>query len=157
VAREIVDIETQNSNHFFWSARHGAEEMSWPDGGTTPFRGEKNTNWEGGYRVPSMIRWPGVINPARSTMTSSPTKTCCPLPTLLAAAGAPIVTEQLLKGMKVGDKTFKVHLDGYDITDALSPEERPTRATSSSTGMTRQHSGKSRTELKLKGESKSVK
>ena len=101
-----------------YSTDNGAEEFSWPDGGTTPFRGEKATNWEGGYRVPCAIRWPGVIKPG--TVSNEIFAHEDMLPTLLAAAGAPDVKEQLIQGMKVGDKTFKVHLDGYNITDALA-------------------------------------
>ena len=101
-----------------YSTDNGAEEFSWPDGGTTPFRGEKATNWEGGYRVPCAIRWPGVIQPG--TVSNEVFAHEDMLPTLLAAAGVPDVKEQLKKGMKVGDKTFKVHLDGYNITDALA-------------------------------------
>ncbi len=101
-----------------YSTDNGAEEFSWPDGGTTPFRGEKATNWEGGYRVPTAIRWPGVIKPG--TVNNDVFSHEDMLPTLLAAAGVPDVKEQLLKGMKVGDKTFKVHLDGYNVTDALA-------------------------------------
>jgi arylsulfatase len=101
-----------------YSTDNGAEEFSWPDGGTTPFRGEKATNWEGGYRVPCAIRWPGVIPPG--TINNEVFAHEDMLPTLLAAAGVPNVKEQLLKGMKVGNKTFKVHLDGYNVTDALA-------------------------------------
>jgi len=97
---------------------NGAEEMSWPDGGTTPFRGEKNTNWEGGYRVPCVIRWPGVIKPG--TINNDIFSHMDMLPTMMAAVGVPDVKEQLKKGMKVGDKTFKVHLDGYNIIDTLA-------------------------------------
>ncbi len=84
----------------------------------SPFRGEKNTNWEGGYRVPAAIRWPGVIKPG--TVLNDIFAHEDMLPTLLAAAGEPDVKEKLKKGMKVGNKTFKVHLDGYNITDALA-------------------------------------
>jgi len=101
-----------------YSTDNGAEEMSWPDGGTTPFRGEKNTNWEGGYRVPCAMRWPGVIKPG--TISNDIYSHMDMIPTILAAAGVPDVKEQLMKGMKVGDKTFKVHLDGYNITDSLA-------------------------------------
>jgi len=101
-----------------YSTDNGAEEMSWPDGGTTPFRGEKNTNWEGGYRVPCAIRWPGVIKPG--TINNEIYSHMDMIPTILAAAGVPDVKEQLLKGMKVGAKTFKVHLDGYNVTDSLA-------------------------------------
>jgi arylsulfatase len=92
--------------------------MSWPDGGQTPFRGEKNTNWEGGYRVPAAIRWPGVIKPG--TVLNDIFAHEDMLPTLMAAAGVPDVKEQLMKGMRVGNKSFKVHLDGYNLTDALA-------------------------------------
>jgi arylsulfatase len=101
-----------------YSTDNGAEEMSWPDGGTTPFRGEKNTNWEGGYRVPCAIRWPGVIKPG--TVDNNIYSHMDMLPTIMAAVGVPDVKEQLLKGMQVGDKTFKVHLDGYNIMDSLA-------------------------------------
>ena len=101
-----------------YSTDNGAEVFGWPDGGTTPFRGEKNENWEGGYRVPCAIRWPGVIEPG--TINNSLFSHEDMLPTILAAAGVPDVKEQLLKGMKVGKDTFKVHLDGYNLTDALA-------------------------------------
>ena len=101
-----------------YSTDNGAESFSWPDGGATPFRGEKNENWEGGYRVPCAMRWPGVIKPG--TVNNDLFSHEDMLPTLLAAAGVPDVKEQLLKGMKVGKKTAKVHLDGYNITDRLA-------------------------------------
>ncbi len=101
-----------------YSTDNGAEKFSWPDGGTSPFRGEKNENWEGGYRVPCVMRWPGVIKPG--TVDNNIYSHEDMLPTILAAAGVPDVKEQLLTGMKVGDKTFKVHLDGYNITDSLA-------------------------------------
>jgi arylsulfatase len=101
-----------------YSTDNGAEKFTWPDGGQSPFRGEKNTNWEGGYRVPCAIRWPGVIQPG--TVLNDIFAHEDVLPTLLAAAGVPDVKEQLLRGTKVGAKTFKVHLDGYDVTDALA-------------------------------------
>jgi len=92
-----------------------------PDGGTTPFRGEKNENWEGGYRVPAAIRWPGVIQPG--TVLNDLFAHEDMIPTIMAAVGVPDVKEQLLRGMRVGNRTFKVHLDGYDITDALAGRE----------------------------------
>lgn len=102
--------------HVLHRQRRGGIQLA--DGGTTPFRGEMATNWEGGFRVPCAIRWPGVIEPG--TVSNEIFSHEDMLPTILAAAGVPDVKEQLLKGMKVGDKTFKVHLDGYDITDALA-------------------------------------
>ena len=101
-----------------YSTDNGAEKFTWPDGGQSPFRGEKNTNWEGGYRVPCAIRWPGVIKPG--TVLNDIFAHEDMVPTLIAAAGDPGIKDKLLKGTKVGNKTFKVHLDGYDITDALA-------------------------------------
>jgi arylsulfatase len=101
-----------------YSTDNGAEKFTWPDGGQSPFRGEKNTNWEGGYRVPCAIRWPGTIAPG--TVLNEIYAHEDMLPTLLAAAGDPGVKDALLKGVKVGAKTFKVHLDGYDVSAALA-------------------------------------
>jgi arylsulfatase A-like enzyme len=115
---KLKELGLDQNTIVMYSTDNGAEEMSWPDGGTTPFRGEKATNWEGGYRVPCAIRWPGVIKPG--TVSNDIFSHEDMLPTLMAAAGVPDVKEQLLKGMTVGDKTFKVHLDGYNITDALA-------------------------------------
>ena len=115
---KLKELGLDDNTIVMYSTDNGAEKFSWPDGGTSPFRNEKATNWEGGYRVPCAIRRPGVISPARSATTSSRTRTCSRRS--LAAAGVPDVKEQLLKGMKVGNKTFKVHLDGYNITDALA-------------------------------------
>ena len=115
---KLKELGLEENTIVMYSTDNGAEKFTWPDGGTSPFRGEKNTNWEGGYRVPCAIRWPGVIKPG--TVLNDIFAHEDMLPTLLAAAGVPDVKEQLLKGMKVGDKTFKVHLDGYNITDALA-------------------------------------
>jgi arylsulfatase len=101
-----------------YSTDNGAEKFSWPDGGTSPFRGEKNENWEGGYRVPTAIRWPGVIEPG--TVSNEIFSHMDMIPTIMNAVGVPDVKTQLLKGMKVGKRNFKVHLDGYDVTDALA-------------------------------------
>jgi arylsulfatase len=98
-----------------WSTDNGAEVFSWPDGGTIPFRGEKNTTWEGGFRVPAMVRWPGNI-PAGSVSNGIVSHQDW-FPTLLAAAGVPDVKEKLLQGYKAGDKSYKVHLDGYNMLD----------------------------------------
>src|SRR6186713_982190 len=115
---KLKELGLEQNTIVMYSTDNGAEVASWPDGGTTPFRGEKNTNWEGGYRVPCAIRWPGVIKPG--TVNNDIFAHEDMLPTLLVAAGAPDVKEKLLKGMKVGNKTFKVHLDGYNLTDALA-------------------------------------
>jgi len=115
---KLHDLGLDDNTIVMYSTDNGAEEMSWPDGGTTPFRGEKNTNWEGGYRVPCVIRWPGVIKPGTTNNDIFSHEDM--LPTLLAAAGDADVKDKLLKGTDVGDKTFKVHLDGYNITDTLA-------------------------------------
>ena len=115
---KLKELGLDDNTIVMYSTDNGAESFSWPDGGTTPFRGEKATNWEGGFRVPCAIRWPGVIKPG--TVNNDVFAHEDMLPTLLAAAGDPDVKDKLLKGMKVGDKTFKVHLDGYNITDALA-------------------------------------
>jgi arylsulfatase A-like enzyme len=115
---KLKELDLEKNTIVMYSTDNGAEMMSWPDAGTTPFRGEKNTNWEGGYRVPCVIRWPGTIKPG--TVDNNIYAHEDMLPTLLAAAGVPDVKEQLFKGMKVGEKTFKVHLDGYNITDSLA-------------------------------------
>jgi arylsulfatase len=96
---------------------NGAEVMSWPDGGSTPFRGEKDTNWEGGWRVPCVMRWPGVIKPGQVS------NEICSLqdfiPTFAAAAGEPDLVERVKKGYKIGNKTYKVHLDGFNLLPFL--------------------------------------
>jgi arylsulfatase A-like enzyme len=103
-----------------YSTDNGAEVMSWPDGGSTPFRGEKDTNFEGGWRVPCAIRWPGVIK-AGTTSNEIFSHTDM-LPTLAAAAGEPDAVEKLKKGYKSGNKTFKVHIDGYNLLPFLKGE-----------------------------------
>ncbi len=118
VLDKLKELGLDENTIVMYSTDNGAEKFTWPDGGQSPFRGEKNTNWEGGYRVPTAIRWPGVIKPG--TVFNDVFAHEDMLPTLMAAAGVRDVKEQLLKGMKVGDKTFKVHLDGYDITDTLA-------------------------------------
>jgi arylsulfatase A-like enzyme len=115
---KLKELGLDSNTIVMYSSDNGAEAFTWPDGGTTPFRGEKNTNWEGGYRVPCAIRWPGTIQPG--TINNDIYAHEDMLPTILAAAGVPDVKEQLLKGMKVGATTFKVHIDGYNIQDALA-------------------------------------
>jgi arylsulfatase len=109
---KLKELGLDKNTIVMYSTDNGAEKMTWPDGGQSPFRGEKGTQWEGGFRVPCVIRWPGMIQPG--TVLNDIVSHEDMLPTLLSAAGVPDVKEQLLKGMKVGDKTFKVHLDGYD-------------------------------------------
>jgi arylsulfatase A-like enzyme len=96
-----------------WTSDNGAEVMTWPDGGTTPFNGEKNTNWEGGYRVPLVARWPGVIKPGTEVNDIISHEDW--LPTLVAGAGDPNIKEELLGGYRANGTKFKVHLDGYNL------------------------------------------
>ena len=105
-----------------YSTDNGAEAMTWPDGGTIPFRGEKNTNWEGGYRVPCAIRWPGVIKPG--TIINDIGAHEDMLPTLMAAVGEPDIKEKLKAGgvTAIGRK-YKVHLDGYNLLPFLKGEQ----------------------------------
>ena len=114
---KLKELGIEDNTIVMYSTDNGAEAFTWPDGGTTMFRGEKNTNWEGGYRVPTVIRWPGVIKPG--TVINDIVAHEDMLPTLLAAAGDTKVKEDLLQGKMVGDTTFKVHLDGYDLLPAL--------------------------------------
>ena len=96
-----------------FSSDNGVEKMSYPDGGAAPFRGEKGSTWEGGFRVPQLVRWPGVIKPG--TVINNVMSQQDWMPTILAAAGDPNVKEDLLKGRKANGKDFKVHLDGYNF------------------------------------------
>lgn len=116
--KKLDDLGIADDTIVVWTTDNGAEAFSWPDGGTTPFRGEKNTNWEGGYRVPCVMRWPGVIQPG--TEINDITSHEDWVPTLVAAAGEPAIKEKLLEGYSASGKTFKVHLDGYDQRDLLS-------------------------------------
>jgi arylsulfatase len=101
-----------------YTTDNGPMVCLWPDAASTPFRGEKNTNWEGGWRVPAMIRWPGTVKPG--TVINDIVAGEDWMPTLVAAAGAPDIKEKLLTGYQAGNKTFKVHLDGYDQSDLLA-------------------------------------
>ena len=116
--KKLDDLGIAENTIVVWTTDNGAEVFSWPDGGTTPFKGEKNTNWEGGYRVPCAMRWPGVIKPG--TEINHITSHEDFVPTLVAAAGEPNVKEKLLSGYQAAGKTFKVHLDGYDQRDVLA-------------------------------------
>jgi arylsulfatase A-like enzyme len=104
----------------FYSTDNGPHMNSWPDAGMTPFRSEKNTNWEGAFRVPGLVRWPGRIK--AGTVSNQMIAHLDWLPTILAAAGEPDITEKLLTGHKVGDKTYKIHLDGYNQLPFLTGE-----------------------------------
>ena len=105
----------------FYSTDNGPHMNTWPDAAMTPFRGEKNTNWEGGWRVPAMVRWPGKIKPG--TWSNEIVHHMDWLPTFLAAAGEPDIKEKLKKGgVEAIGRSYKVHLDGYNILPMLTGE-----------------------------------
>jgi len=117
---KLKELGIEDNTIVMWSTDNGAEAFTWPDGGSTMFRGEKNTQWEGGFRVPMVMRWPGVIKPG--TLINDIGAHEDMVPTLLAALGDTTIKQDLLKGRKVGDTTFKVHLDGYNLLPALKGE-----------------------------------
>jgi arylsulfatase len=119
---EILDtlkaLGLDDNTIVMYSSDNGAECFTWPDGGTTMFRGEKNTPYEGGYRVPCLMRWPGVIKPGTVINDIGAHEDMCA--TILAAAGEPDVGAKLLKGHKAIGRSYKVHLDGYNLMPALA-------------------------------------
>jgi arylsulfatase A-like enzyme len=110
--KKLDDLGIADNTIVIYTTDNGAESFSWPDGGTTPFRSEKNSNWEGGYRAPAMVRWPGVTKPYTEINGIFSSEDW--VPTLTAACGEPNITQKLLDGYDAAGKTFKVHLDGYD-------------------------------------------
>jgi arylsulfatase A-like enzyme len=104
-----------------YSTDNGPHMNSWPDGGMTPFRGEKNTNWEGAFRVPQLIRWPGRV--AAGQVSNEIISHHDWLPTLLTAAGEPDIVEKCKAGHTAGEKTYKVCIDGYDLLPHLTGAE----------------------------------
>ncbi len=118
VLKAIDDAGIADNTFVMYSTDNGPHMNSWPDGAMTPFRSEKNTNWEGAYRVPCMVRWPGKIKPGSVSNQMAAHHDW--LPTILAMAGDGDVKEKLLKGYKVGDTTYKVHLDGYNLVPYLT-------------------------------------
>ncbi len=111
--RKLDDLKIAQNTIVIYSTDNGAEEVSWPDGGTTPFKGEKGTTYEGGMRVPLAVRWPGVIKPG--TIYNDIISQEDWMPTLAAAAGDPNVVDKLKKGYQTAGKTFKVHADGHNF------------------------------------------
>jgi arylsulfatase len=115
--KHLQDIGVADNTIVIFTTDNGAEVFTWPDGGMTPFRGTKGTAYEGGFRSPAMIRWPGRIK--SGSVENGIFSALDWLPTLAAASGNPDVTQQLLNGVKLGDRTYKNHLDGYNQTDLL--------------------------------------
>ena len=114
---KLKELGLDENTIIMYSSDNGAEVFTWPDGGTTMFRGEKNTPYEGGYRVPCLMKWPGTIKPGTVVNDIGAHEDI--LTTVLAAAGDATVKEDLLKGRTVGERSYKVHLDGYDLGPAL--------------------------------------
>jgi arylsulfatase A-like enzyme len=121
--KKLDDLGIADNTIVIFTTDNGAEKFSWPDGGTSPFRGEKGLGWEGGFRAPFVMRWPGKI-PAAQVLNGIFSLEDV-VPTVMAAVGVPDIKEKLLKGYQAGDKTFRVHLDGYNQLPYLtggSPE-----------------------------------
>jgi arylsulfatase A-like enzyme len=119
---KLDELGISDNTIVIYTTDNGSEKFSWPDGGTTPFRGEKATTWEGGIRVPLLVRWPARIKGRQVSNEIISHQDW--LQTLLAAVGEPDVKQKLLKGYKVGDMTYKVHLDGYNFLPYLSGEAK---------------------------------
>ena len=118
VLKALDDLASRTTPSSCTRTDNGPHMNSWPDGAMTPFRNEKNSNWEGAYRVPAMFRWPGKIKPGEVSNEMLAHHDL--LPTLLAIAGDTQVKDKLLKGYKVGDVTYKVHLDGDNLVPYLT-------------------------------------
>jgi arylsulfatase A-like enzyme len=118
VLKALDDLGIADNTFVMYSTDNGPHMNSWPDAAMTPFRNEKNSNWEGAYRVPCMVRWPGKIKPGQ--ISNEIVAHHDWMPTLLAMAGDTQVKDKLLKGYQVGDMTYKVHLDGYNLVPYLT-------------------------------------
>ncbi|NEU09627.1 arylsulfatase [Flavihumibacter sp. R14] len=119
--QKLDDLGIADNTIVVFTTDNGAEVLSYPDGGQTPFRGEKATCWEGGFRVPMVIRWPGVIQPGQVINEICAHEDL--IPTFAAAAGDPDLVEKAKKGFKANGKDFKVHLDGYNLMPFFKGEE----------------------------------
>jgi len=117
---KLDELGIADNTIVFYSTDNGPHYNTWPDAAATPFRGEKNTNWEGGWRVPSMVRWPGKFEAGQ--WNNQIVHHMDWLPTFVAAAGNPDIKEQLLKGVSANGRDYKVHLDGYNILPMLRGE-----------------------------------
>ena len=119
--KKLDDLGIADNTIVFYSTDNGPHMNTWPDAGMTPFRGEKNTNWEGGWRVPAMVRWPGNIQ--AGSVSNEIMHHMDWFPTFAAIAGDADIKKKLLKGHKAGNQTFKVHLDGYNFLPYLTGNE----------------------------------
>ena len=118
VMKKLKDLKVDDNTIVMFTTDNGTETFTWPDGGNTPFRGQKGTVFEGGFRVPAIVRWPGKVPAGK--VENGIFASLEWLPTFVAAAGNPNIKEELLKGKKVGDRTYKNHLDGYNQLDLLT-------------------------------------
>jgi arylsulfatase len=118
---KLDDLGIADNTIVLFTTDNGAEIFTWPDGGNTPFHGEKGSTWEGGMRIPALARWPGVLKPG--TVHNEVMALEDWMPTLVAAAGDPDVKQKLLKGYKAGNKTFRNHLDGYNFLPFFKGQE----------------------------------
>jgi arylsulfatase len=116
--KALDDLKLTDNTIVVYTTDNGPNQFSWPDAATTPFRNEKNSNWEGAYRVPAMVRWPNHIKPG--TVSTEMFSGLDWFPTLLAVAGDTTIKDRLLKGADLGGKNFKVHLDGFNQLDYLT-------------------------------------
>lgn len=122
VLKKLDGLGLADNTIVVYGTDNGAETATWPDGGITPFHGEKGTTWEGGFRVPMLVRWPGVIKPG--TIINEIFSQEDWLPTLLAAAGEPEVVEKLKQGYRANGRTFKIHADGYNFLPYFQGEAK---------------------------------
>ncbi|PAY03734.1 arylsulfatase [Bradyrhizobium sp. UFLA03-84] len=118
----LDDLGAADNTIVVYTTDNGAEVFTWPDGGTTPFKGEKATNWEGAFRVPCLIRWPGVVKPG--TIVNDVCAHEDFIPTFAAAAGDPELVDKVTKGTTLNGKSFKVHLDGFNLLPFLKGDEK---------------------------------
>jgi arylsulfatase len=118
----LDDLGIANNTLVFYSTDNGPHQNTWPDAGTTPFRSEKNTNWEGAWRVPAMVRWPGHIK--AGSVSNDIMHHMDWLPTFCAVAGDPNVKDELLNGFDAGGTTYKIHLDGYNFLPYLTGQDQ---------------------------------
>jgi arylsulfatase len=123
--QQLDDLKIADNTILLYTTDNGPHTNSWPDGGTTPFRSEKNSNWEGAFRVPCFIRWPSKIQ--AGSVSNEIVSGMDWLPTFLAAAGVPDIKEKLLQGHQAGSMTYKVHLDGYNQLDHLLGKEKKSK------------------------------
>jgi len=121
ILKAVDDLGIGNDTIVLYTTDNGPHQNSWPDAGTTPFRSEKNTNWEGAFRVPCLIRWPGRIQPG--SISNEMISGLDWMPTLMAAVGEPEIKDKWLNGYQAGSRNFRVHLDGYNQLPYLTGQQ----------------------------------